>query len=90
MKTGLEPLVDVLHKITRLFPTGDSALLEETALEVQDHSALARTITYMSKLGISNMIDLGAGADDKDPVRFSSSSGLVTSGVVQCIRIDSY
>lgn len=67
-ETGVEPLADVLHTIAQLFPAEESARQEETALKVQGHPGLANTIIYMSKLGISTIIDLGVSADDKDPV----------------------
>lgn len=61
-KNGVEPLMKVLHQVAKRFPIETSA---------QDHDDLSDTTLYLAKLGVSSLISLGVGADDKFPVSYA-------------------
>lgn len=54
---GVKPLMDITGQVIKMFPSKKS----------RDSDALANTIVYLEKLGVSSLVSLGAGADDKDP-----------------------
>ena len=58
-KQGIEPLLGVLHQVAEKFPTKKS---------VKNYGDLADTTLYLAKLGVSALVSLGVGADDKYPV----------------------
>ena len=51
-KAGVKPLLEVLHDVAELS---------------KDSSGLSDTITFLLKLGVSSLVSVGAGADDKQP-----------------------
>jgi endothelin-converting enzyme len=67
-KAGIKPLVEILHQIADIFPATNPAVGKRTALTAdKDNEDIATTILFLSKLGVSALVSLGAGADDKDP-----------------------
>lgn len=64
-KDGIKPLLEILRKVTELFPGKKSDA--PTTFSKKDGEALSETITYLNKLGVSSLVSLGPGADDKDP-----------------------
>ncbi|RDW64932.1 hypothetical protein BP6252_10583 [Coleophoma cylindrospora] len=56
-KAGVKPLMDIIEQVIQKFPSKKS----------KDGDALASTILYLEELGVSSVVSLGAGADDKDP-----------------------
>ncbi|TVY59100.1 Endothelin-converting enzyme, partial [Lachnellula suecica] len=55
-KVGLKPLKELLKQIADMFPA-----------EGADSKALPLVLTLLTKLGVSPIVSIGAGADDKDP-----------------------
>lgn len=58
---GLKPLREILHEVADMF----SAKSDET--QIQKKSDLGDVIEFLQKLGVSALISVGVGADDKDP-----------------------
>jgi endothelin-converting enzyme len=67
-KAGIKPLTEILHQVADIFPATNPAIGKRTALTTdKDNEDIATTILFLSKLGVSALVSLGAGADDKDP-----------------------
>lgn len=58
-KLGIEPIQSLLGDLTKVLTADDST---------EDSSQISETILYLEKTGIPNLLNLGIGADDKDPV----------------------
>jgi endothelin-converting enzyme len=54
-KAGTKPLLEVIDRVTELFPLTES----ETGMPL--------VLIYLNSLGLSPLVSIGAGADDKDP-----------------------
>lgn len=64
---GIKPLKEIINNVADLFPVPDSAFGERTSLMLEDSAELADTIGYLAKIGVTALLSLGVGADDKDP-----------------------
>lgn len=58
-KAGLKPLMEILHSVAEMYPTWNTGSA--------DSKAMSDTILFLAKLGISSLVSIGTGADDKDP-----------------------
>jgi endothelin-converting enzyme len=67
-KDDIKPLMNLLHQVADHFPVKELAYLRKTPLTAEDNDALSSTILKLSEWGVSALVSLGAGADDKDPV----------------------
>lgn len=61
---GVKPLLEILHQVADMFPVNTTTKAVSPKTNKDD---LADTILYLSKLGVTSLVALGAGADDKDP-----------------------
>jgi endothelin-converting enzyme len=66
-KAGITPLLEVVHQIAELFPVTESAFHKRTPLLGKEKKDIPDVLFYLNKLGLSPLLSLGAGADDKDP-----------------------
>jgi endothelin-converting enzyme len=66
-KAGIKPLLDVIHQISAIFPVTESVFHRRTPLIGNDKDDIPDVLVFLNKLGLSPLISLGAGADDKDP-----------------------
>jgi endothelin-converting enzyme len=66
-KAGIKPLIEVIHQIADIFPVVESAFQRRTPLLGRDKDDIPDVLFFLNKLGLSPLISLGAGADDKDP-----------------------
>lgn len=66
-KAGVKPLMEVIHQIADIFPVTESAFHRRTPLVGNDKDDIPDVLFFLNKLGLSPLISLGAGADDKDP-----------------------
>ena len=66
-KAGTTPLLEVAHQVAALFPATESAFHKRTPLLGKDKEDIPDVLFYLNKIGLSPLISLGAGADDKDP-----------------------
>ena len=72
------PLIDVLREIEQRFPAkggnvelggGPSQPRKQQSLKSRDSAEayLSDVVTYMASIGVTSLIDVGVGADDRDP-----------------------
>jgi endothelin-converting enzyme len=66
-KAGIKPLLEVVHQVAELFPVTESAFHKRTPLLGKNKEDIPDVLFYLKKLGLSALVSLGAGADDKDP-----------------------
>jgi endothelin-converting enzyme len=66
-KEGVKPLLQILHQVADMFPVKESAFRTRTLLQEKDSKDLTDTMIFLYNMGMSPMVSLGAGADDKDP-----------------------
>jgi endothelin-converting enzyme len=66
-KAGITPLLEVVHQVAELFPVTESAFHKWIPLLGKDKDDIPDVLFYLNKLGLSPLVSLGAGADDKDP-----------------------
>jgi len=66
-KAGVKPLMEVIHQIADIFPVTESAFHRRTSLVGKDKDGIPDVLFFLNKLGLSPLVSLGAGADDKDP-----------------------
>jgi endothelin-converting enzyme len=66
-KAGINPLLEVVHQVAELFPISESTFYKRTPLLGKDKEGIPDVLFYLNKLGLSPLVSLGAGADDKDP-----------------------
>jgi endothelin-converting enzyme len=66
-KAGIKPLLEVIHQVAELFPVTESAFHKRTLLNGKSKEDIPDLLLYLNKLGLSPLVSLGAGADDKDP-----------------------
>ena len=50
-----------------MFPVKESTFEAGALFKISDSDALSSTMTFLNKLGLSPLLSIGAGADDKDP-----------------------
>lgn len=62
---GIKPLMDILEMVAAIFPAKKSNVVAE--MKPKSDEALSNAVTFLNKLGISPLISIGPGADDKDP-----------------------
>ena len=64
-KAGIKPLMEIIHQIAEIFPVEESTSgATTTEAEGKD---LANTIEVLYKMGVTSLVSVGVGADDKDP-----------------------
>jgi endothelin-converting enzyme len=61
---GVKPLLEILGQVADMFP---AQAIPKTTLKGSDKEDIAGTILFLAKLGVTSLVALGAGADDKDP-----------------------
>ncbi len=66
-KTGIKPLVEIIHEIAGIFPTEEATIVKRTPIEAIDNEDIANTVEFLYKIGITSLVSVGVGADDKDP-----------------------
>ncbi len=66
-KAGIKPLLELIHQVSDIFPVTESAFYGHTLLRGKDKDDIPDVIYFLNKFGLSPLISLGAGADDKDP-----------------------
>jgi endothelin-converting enzyme len=66
-KAGVNPLLEVVHQIAELFPVTESVVHKRTPLLGKGKDDILDLLIFLNKLGLSPLVSLGAGADDKDP-----------------------
>lgn len=64
-KEGIKPLLAILKEISALFPV--KKYDTEEVFAAKDGDSLSEALTFLNKLGVSALVSLGPGADDKDP-----------------------
>jgi endothelin-converting enzyme len=62
---GIKPLMDILEMVAALFPA--KKLNGDAENKPKSDEALSNALTFLNKLGISPLVSIGPGADDKDP-----------------------
>ena len=69
-RVGVQPIVDVLNGIVKAFPVSSSAYmtLNSTILGNSDTSQLRNVLLFLEQIGLSTVVDIMVGRDDKDPV----------------------
>ncbi|KAL6715232.1 hypothetical protein ACLMJK_007496 [Lecanora helva] len=76
-KVGSAPLLDILRNVNELFPAKRPDELFkpfhpsnndiQKSMPLNDESPLLRTMSYLTKIGVSALLDFSIGPDDKDP-----------------------
>jgi len=66
-KSGIKPLLEVVHQVAELFPVTESVFHKRTPLIGKHKEDIPDVLYFLNKLGLSPLLSLGAGADDKDP-----------------------
>lgn len=66
-KAGTKPLLEVIHQVADLFPVTESAFHKHTPLLGKNDKDIATVLWYLNNYGLSPLVSIGAGADDKDP-----------------------
>ena len=64
---GLKPLLEILHQVADLFPVEEYATHTRTTVEQSSSEELSDALIFLYNLGLSPLVAVGAGADDKDP-----------------------
>ena len=66
-KQGIKPLLEILSQVNDLFPPKQKSSGARTPFGPKDSEALSSTMLFLYNLGLSPLLSIGAGADDKDP-----------------------
>jgi endothelin-converting enzyme len=66
-KAGVKPLLEILHQVTDMFHAQESGFDGGKPPMTKDSGDISDTVTYLRKLGVSALLSVGVGADDKDP-----------------------
>lgn len=66
-KEGTKPLLEILHQVSDMFPVKKTTSGSAPLFKAEDSDALSGTMTFLYNLGLSPLLSIGAGADDKDP-----------------------
>lgn len=66
-KEGTKPLLEILHQVSDMFPVRKSTSGSTHLSKPEDGAALSDTMKFLYNLGLSPLLSIGAGADDKDP-----------------------
>jgi len=66
-KAGVKPLLEILHQVTDMFRAQESRFYGGKPQMMKDSGDISDTVTYLQKLGVSALLSVGVGADDKDP-----------------------
>lgn len=66
-KAGINPLLEVAHQVAELFPVKETAFHKRTLLLGKNKDDIPDVLLFLNKLGLSPLVSMGAGADDKDP-----------------------
>ncbi|KAI0996094.1 Neprilysin [Podosphaera aphanis] len=63
---GIEPLMEMIHRIVKLFPV-QWENSKKAPPTTSNYEGLSETIIFFQSLGISGLIDVDVGPDDKNP-----------------------
>ena len=78
-KSGITPLMKLIHQVADNFPVDESAIARRTLLKAsKDSEDMANTILYLAKLGVPALISSGVGADGEDIFIRSINSSKLT------------
>lgn len=66
-KAGVKPLHEILKQIADMFPLNKTTRTLKSPLGSPNLDGMKDIIEYLQKLGVSALISVSVGADDKDP-----------------------